>query len=514
MNYLYFLGIFLLFINIICAGHNKKLNNEGYYLVFVNNTYDDDFKIYSENKKRDGSQLFIESLIDEIDNLIVDNINTYQYPEKLEILKTTSKLRKRNNGSNDIKISNSYPVSSANGSVVLYTYLSESLSNNITSIDNVYDCISNSENIFTLNKYYDEKEILTESHWKGLKVQENASLHLSLISQGKYNKDVVNKYDKNYYYPSSAGKDIDIIVMDNNFNFRYSEFSNEERTAKCVANIRDGVGSTDNINTYCGSCLNPHGEIIADVAAGLNYGVAKSANIYGISLFNINDDINQLEIFGGLQFAYENLIRPHKTIINLSFGSYLEKNTSSYNQLKDIVDLIIRKGGIVVAAAGNDGKYISNDSTQQYVPCAFDNVICVGGIASQKVNELYTIHEQSNYGPSVNIYAPYNIKAKVLGDNIVSQNYTEHGTSYSSPLVAGMIATYMSENPNIEFTPEIIKKYLKDTSATEIINYKGETCLLANNGKHIVYSSDSKSNGYSVHPNSIILFVLLLLILY
>ncbi|ORX63294.1 hypothetical protein BCR32DRAFT_287877 [Anaeromyces robustus] len=108
MKYFSFFSIFLLLINIIYAenenNNNKKENNksleEDYYLVFVNNTHGE-FKIYSESKheKRAQSQIFIESLIDEINNLIVDNLGTYQYPEKLEEFEITSKLKKRTTSS-------------------------------------------------------------------------------------------------------------------------------------------------------------------------------------------------------------------------------------------------------------------------------------------------------------------------------------------------------------------------------------------------------------------------------
>jgi len=485
------------------------LNKDNYYLVFVNNTYGE-FKIYSNEKygKREKSQIFVESLIEEINDLIVKDIDTYQYPEKLEKLEITSKLKRKKNGENsNFFISNSnyiYPVSSVKDSVVFCTYLSKSLVKKVCSLESVYDCSPKSDNFFIFNSYYNTYDILKETNWSSLKVQDYADFHLSLISQGKYDKNLINKFDPNYYYPSSAGKDIDIVIMDNNFNFNYPEFSNtNERTAKCVASINNGQADIDINQSFCGTSVRiPHGGIIADIAGGLVRGVAKSSNIYAVTVNTIEKGYHtDLDMFGGMQYIYEKLIRPHKTVVNFSFVKAFPNTSSEYKQFEKIINSIIEKGAIVVASAGNEAKRLSKDSIV-YLPCEIDNVICVGGINNYDISNIYTVAEISNYGPSVDIYAPLVAKADILNDQNIVESIFSAGTSNSSPIVAGMIATYMSENPKKKFSLNKIKKFLKENGTSESFEYEGEICLLANNGKHIVYSNDNIYYGCGIHAGN------------
>jgi len=88
----------ILFINIIYAKNitaiinnypkvnpNKSKSKDDYYLIYVNNDYEE-LHIYSDLNinKRQESNIFIESLIDEIKVLISNNRNTYQHPEILD----------------------------------------------------------------------------------------------------------------------------------------------------------------------------------------------------------------------------------------------------------------------------------------------------------------------------------------------------------------------------------------------------------------------------------------------
>ncbi|ORX78375.1 subtilisin-like protein [Anaeromyces robustus] len=493
MKYLFITGIFLVLVNIVFAKNNiKEKNGEDYYLVFINNTYGE-FKIYSESKykKREESQIFIESLIDEINDLIVDNIDTYEDLDKLKDFENASKLKKRNNSQPLFFISNSdyiYPIASVDDTVVLYTYLSKRLIPKINSMEYVYNCIQN-EKSFKTDNYYNKNDIINETHWSDVEIQENAELHLSLISQGKINKEFISKYDNNFYYPPSAGKDINIVIMDTSFHFNHPEFSNtHDRFARCAANIENGIANLDRIDYYCGDLPKVHGESVADLAGGLIYGVAKRANIYGVSIEeNSEGNLENKDILGGLQYIYEKLVEPHKTVINLSLGGYYDSARSYYETMKKLVDGITNKGGIIVASAGNGDDYLKKNFSSIYIPCELNNVICVGSIDSKASNNLYTIAQYTNYGPSVDIYAPGDVKVNVIDNRIISKT----GTSFSAPLVSGMIASHMSEHKDVEFDLDKIKEFLKTGEYIEPNNYKNNLILVANNGKHIVYSSDN-----------------------
>ncbi|ORX81945.1 subtilisin-like protein [Anaeromyces robustus] len=516
----YLIGLTLLFINIINAKgikvppkeEEEPINtNDKFYLIYINNPYGE-YKIYSDEniQKREESQVFVENLVDEIQSLINKNINTYKNPEKLieikEEVSSTLKTRKR-----DLKNLNDYglvyPISSVKDKVVLYAYLSDELSKKINKdIENIYGIFPNKASTSLQYVPYNKEEILAETGWKDLKVRENTDFHLSLISQGKYNRRLGKKYDNNYYYPSSSGKDINLVILDSSFNFNYTEFSNtHERTIKCAANVENGFASTEKIDYYCGKVTRLyHGETVSDVAAGLLHGTANLANVYGVSMaVNNEGEINDSDILAGIQFIYENLIEPHKTVINLSMSGITYEQSEFYHQYGKIIDAITEKGGIVVAAAGNSGYNLGNGGYGGYggsyysYPCQFKNVICIGGIDNEDEKNKYNIyvsHEDSNYGDGVDFYAPFLVKSDIMIEGKKTR-ILHQGTSFSSPIVAGMIATIMSEHPEIQFTKNKIYEILKENGqGLEVshLYYQGRKGIMANNGKRIIYSDEEE----------------------
>ncbi|OUM64771.1 carbohydrate-binding module family 18 protein [Piromyces sp. E2] len=525
---LFFLLNSILLINIIFAKSvntssdggeiiSKKGSKDQKYVIFVNNTFGE-YNIFSNpyNKKHVKRQEvqsydFAVSLMDEIDELINENRDTFKDQEKLEEIDNQSKLRKRDS---DDKTGNYYdnssfvhPVSSQGSSLLISAYLSEELAKKIEKMDNVEAVVPDIEITPDAN-YYNKNDILKESEWKGLSVQGNADLHLSVISQGLYNNKLVGQYDENYYYPSSAGKGIDIIVIDSGFNFDYSEYSNTERTAKCsVVFNSDGKPTIPKNKKVCGSTQYFHGHKVADIAAGLKRGIAKSANIYGVAI-----PVKESEVFDvsyvveALDYLLKNnMIRPNKTIINISLGGYSKKvngNLSNLNlKVQELVKTIINKGGVVVASAGNNGKNVDKGS-EVYVPCYIDNIICVGGIQSDEISSVtnkYVKSAKSNYGKRVDIYAPYNVHAEFNENGKIKRIYGS-GTSYSTPLTAGIIATIMSDNPNTKFTKKSILNYLLNDGIS--FNVEGLTKKVINNGKHIVYSSNGKYKGCGINAGN------------
>jgi len=540
LNISYFLGLILLFINVTIAKNdensfnNKKVisNKDNYYLIFVNNTYGE-YRIFKNSKKdkRQESQIFVETLLDEIDDLIINNKNTYQHPEKLNEIEETSKLLKRNEKNvNVYNYDNSnfvHPISSVGDSLVLYAYLSKILVQKIekmsyiksVELDNV--CYLHNEDY-----YYNYDDILTETNWGNITVNSNADFHLSILSQGRYDPNLVHQYDNNYYFPSSAGKDVDIIVIDTNFHFDNPEFSNKEREAKCIGSVhKDGTVTPPSNELICGYNDDDHtnnkkieyyhidhGAKVSDIAAGIKHGVASGANIYGVSIpADPDGSVYISDVYQALEWIKEIYIRPHQTIINLSNGfkinlEKMDEFYEKYQQYKLIIEDITKKGGIIVSSAGNNKEYLDGE-TELMIPCELNDVICVGGIDNNSIylnstvesdkNKIYNRHISSNYGNNVNIYAPY----RAIFEYVQSSDYkyvkiNENGTSYSSPIVAGLIAQLISQNPNKIYNKDDALKELLNNSKENYFYYtdkynKYHKAIIANNGKHIVYSPDN-----------------------
>jgi len=393
-----------------------------------------------------------------------------------------------------------------------------------------------------------KEKILAETGWKDVKVRKNAPNHLAVISQGKYDENVFENFDTNYYYPASAGEGIDMFIFDFGFNFTKYEFSDrDKRIIKCEAIAIDGVVHKSPDELVCDPLPHFHGTGMAAIASGRDYGVADKANIYAF-LLNEEDKKFYESFIAALKYVRDNLLKPHKAVFSFSFGELVDNErveSGDLVELQELITEISEMGSVFFAAAGNEHVGVFDDENQKRdVPCTLDNVICVGGIANMNQdNNVIIVREKnetldfsmksahyrvaegyagSNYGRGVDIYAPYAGEyhgpyelfgtydyleglAYMLGmdfenldmysdgknDNCIDAIYT--GTSVSTPIVAGVAATIMSDKPEIEFTSKTMLQYLQNIGIKDIISGIPEGCpnLFINNGKNSVYSGDN-----------------------
>ena len=149
--------------------------------------------------------------------------------------------------------------------------------------------------------------------------------------------------------------------------------------------------------------------------------------------------------FEGIQYAYANGAK----VINCSWGH--PGSASRFEQ--DIIDAATQAGALVVSAAGNDGH--NSDEIPQY-PANYRNVLAVGatvGITDSRASF-------SNYGLTVPVYAPgVNIWGALTTGN---DDNVGSGTSYASPLVAGLAGLVQSLHPL--WNPQQIATQIRVTS--------------------------------------------------
>jgi subtilisin family serine protease len=109
---------------------------------------------------------------------------------------------------------------------------------------------------------------------------------------------------------------------------------------------------------------------------------------------------------------------------------------------------------LIFAAAGNEGKNV--DATDGigpvkwektwFTPCENSGVICVGGLHDDDI----VLDPDSNYGAEhVDIYAPYTMWLGPDPDSAANSVQVMHGTSFSSPFVAGVAALIWAANPSL-----------------------------------------------------------------
>ncbi|MFM8657827.1 MAG: S8 family peptidase, partial [Chthoniobacterales bacterium] len=175
---------------------------------------------------------------------------------------------------------------------------------------------------------------------------------------------------------------------------------------------------------------NGHGTAVAGVAAakgndGIGVaGAAWNVAILPVKTMNSSGSGSYSAIANGITYSADRGAK----IINLSLGGTLSSST-----LQNAVSYAWNKGSLLVAAAGNNGS-----STTVY-PAAYPNVVAVSATTSAD-----TLASFSSYGSFVDLSAPgQDITTTWIGSSYV----TISGTSFSSPLTAGVAALALSRTP-------------------------------------------------------------------
>jgi len=212
------------------------------------------------------------------------------------------------------------------------------------------------------------------------------------------------------------------------------------------------------IKEYNGSTLiNSHGTKVFSTIAGYIYnqfvGTAPDAFYY---LFRTEDPVNEAPSEQTLWVeAAEKADSLGVDVINTSLG-YTTFDNSNYNYtyadmngkttfISRGAEIGVSRGMIIVVSAGNEGnkvwKYIN-------APADVSTVFTVGAVNITKV-----IAPFSSYGPT----SDNNIKPDVLAqgesatiiDEVFDIPKTGNGTSYSSPIMAGVVACFWQAFPNL-----------------------------------------------------------------
>ena len=194
-----------------------------------------------------------------------------------------------------------------------------------------------------------------------------------------------------------------------------------------------------------------HGTAVAGtIAAASNNdaggaGISWSSPVMPLVVVDEKDFAAYSTIAEAIQYAADHGVR----VINISLGG-----PAPSAALQKAVDYAWSKGAILIASAMNSG------SAEPYYPAACNHVVAVS--ASDSNDRLA---EFSNYGNWIQIAAPgTNILTTAAGGGY---GYW-YGTSFSSPLVAGVAALCLAVNPSLTNAAavRILLESADDTGAT------------------------------------------------
>ncbi|KAF3911417.1 Oryzin [Dactylellina cionopaga] len=268
--------------------------------------------------------------------------------------------------------------------------------------------------------------------------QQAAPWHLQRLSSAT---SVISHYgetpDPNgvYRYPAEAGSGVDIYIMDNPVKVELPEF---EGRAKDLFDMASKLSDAMN-----------HGTPVASVAGGKIDGVAKKANLLYVPLTT----------WSAILANHEKRKKESDwkgSVINVSSGSY------SLNQAEDDgIKALVAAGVHVVMAAGNNGREGKNSC--EHYPSALDQkypIISVGAVDAMDTKTAFT-----NLGSCIDIWAP---GSKIQAAGIEGP---VDGTSFASPMVAGVLAVELSRDVNAKLRedPAAMKEHIRSIGFPNVV---------------------------------------------
>lgn len=280
----------------------------------------------------------------------------------------------------------------------------------------------------------EDPEIQKDAPWGLARIS-----HREALTFGTYNK---------YLYAADGGEGVDVYVIDTGTNVDHVDFEGRAHWGKTIPVDDDDVDG------------NGHGTHCSGTIAGKKYGVAKKANVYAVKVLRSNGSGSMSDVVKGVEYAASEHIRNVEaaksgkrkgfkgSVANMSLGG--GKSVT----LDIAVNAAVDAGIHFAVAAGND-----NADACSYSPAAAEKAITVGASTLSDERAYF-----SNYGKCTDIFAPgLNIQSTWIGsDHAVN---TISGTSMASPHIAGLLAYFLSLQPDgdsdfavPEITPEQLKK--------------------------------------------------------
>jgi subtilisin family serine protease len=276
-------------------------------------------------------------------------------------------------------------------------------------------------------QFVEEDGVMTTSA-----TQTNPPWGLDRIDQR--NRPLNGTYNYNW-----TGSGVRVYVIDTGIRTAHAQFGGR------ASNVYD-------VNGGNGQDCNGHGTHVAGTVGGSTYGVAKSALLRGVRVFQCGNTTSTSNIIAGVNYVTANRVLP--AVANMSVGG------PASSSMDTAVQNLINSGVTVAVAAGNSS---TNACTQS--PARLAAAITVGSTTSTDARSSF-----SNYGTCLDLFAP--------GSSILSAWYTSNtatatlsGTSMASPHVAGAAALYLQANPGA--SNATVRNALVNNATTNVVTNAG-----------------------------------------
>lgn len=246
-------------------------------------------------------------------------------------------------------------------------------------------------------------------------------------------------FDQSYGYPPSAGKRVNVYVIDTGINIDHKEFGGRASWGKTIPLDDEDIDG------------NGHGTHCAGIIGSKTYGVAKQARLIAVKVLSTSGFGSNSDVIAGINWV----IQQHRKATKIAErrGKPAPKSVANMSlgggrslALETVVNRAVREGIHFAVAAGND-----NEDACEYSPAAASLPITVG---ASTIDDSMAVF--SNHGKCVDIFAPgLDIKSTWIGSEEATN--TISGTSMASPHVAGVLALYLADR---DLDPSELKKLI------------------------------------------------------
>lgn len=276
------------------------------------------------------------------------------------------------------------------------------------------------------------------------KVTEKVPWHLDRISKRHLPLDGTYAYSESGSCHRNSEAEIETYVVDTGCDITHPEF---EGRAEFLENF-----SGDNIDRDC----NSHGTFCSSQIGGLKAGVCKDSKLFAVKVLTCEGSGSTSGVIAGMDYVFKRHLQREKenpkvrSIMSMSLGG------GKSLAMNRVVERMVKTSNTfyITVASGNEDNTACSTS-----PASARGILTVNAMGKNDERAYF-----SNYGSCTDIYSP---GVSNYGAILDSKYAVESGTSFSTPILAGIINHVLDENPYLNMK-QLKEKILSDSTKDTI----------------------------------------------